>query len=202
MQQLALFPEVEPEWTSDDWQTPNEIASLMAKLVKPSDRFILEPAAGKGQIAKYLPFGTFCVEINEQRFVSGYKNTLHCHWLNSNFFDEYYLCHVGYDLIISNPPFSKCVEFVERSLCLLNPDNPESRILFLLPLDWNCSKERGNAWRKLNAHIHHIHQIMGRVAYLDASGVPQTKRQCVDAVFEIRPGKGGVVSYLEESCNY
>ncbi|MBE9037652.1 hypothetical protein [aff. Roholtiella sp. LEGE 12411] len=58
-------------------------------------------------------------------------------------------------MIISNPPFSKCVEFVERSLCLLNPDNPESRILFLLPLDWTGSKERGNAWRKLNAHISH-----------------------------------------------
>ncbi|MBN3945185.1 MAG: hypothetical protein HWQ38_01300 [Nostoc sp. NMS7] len=54
MQQLSLFAEEQDEWTSEDWQTPDAIAQLMSKLVKPGDRVILEPCAGTGQIVKYL----------------------------------------------------------------------------------------------------------------------------------------------------
>ncbi len=38
---------------------------------------------------------------------------------------------------------------------------------------------------------------MGRVAFLDAEGVPRSRRQCCDAVFDIRPGRiDSSVSYL------
>jgi hypothetical protein len=46
---------VEAEFTSDDWETPDSVAKAIASLVLPSDFDILEPAAGRGQIAKYLP---------------------------------------------------------------------------------------------------------------------------------------------------
>jgi hypothetical protein len=199
MQQLSLFPETQIEWCSDDWQTPNEIASLMAKLVRPVDRRILEPSAGKGQIVKYLPEQedreVFCVELNRDRYTYGCSLLRpHHYWLHADFLHDQILGN--FDLIIGNPPFSLCVEFVRRSLTLLNPSNPESRILFLLPIDWNCSVERGTMWKNLDAHIHHEYRIMGRVAYLDASGIPQTKRQIYDAVFDVRPGLGSAITYL------
>ena len=208
MQQLSLFPEEQDDWTPDDWQTPNEVAGPMSELVKPSDRIILEPCAGTGQIVKYLvnlPSKT--IHANERsysRYKQGRLNTqspFSALWLHSDFFSTNWDSSVReqrYDLVITNPPFSQCVEFIERSLSLLNPNNPESRLLFLLPLDWNCSLERGRHWQRLNAHIHHAYQIMGRVPYLDASGVPQRGRQVCDAVFDIRPGVGGCISYLEK----
>ncbi|MEH1789712.1 MAG: hypothetical protein V7L23_30180 [Nostoc sp.] len=199
MQQLSLFPEIESQWCSDDWQTPNEIASLMAKLVKRGDRRILEPSAGKGQIVKYIreqeDREVFCIESNRDRYIYGCSLFRpHHYWSQADFLHD--PVPGNFDLIIGNPPFSLCVEFIRRSLLLLNPENSEARILFLLPIDWNCSVERGTAWKKLDAYIHHEYQIMGRVAYLDASGIPQTKRQIYDAVFDIRPGIGNAVTYL------
>ncbi|MBD6620017.1 methyltransferase [Komarekiella sp. 'clone 1'] len=188
-------------WTPDDWQTPNEIARLMTQLVIPSDSFILEPAAGTGQIAKYIPHpesrNILCLDINEQRVNLGQHNAPDCNWLVADFLRDEIEPATLFDLIITNPPFSKCVEYIERSLELLNPDNPEARLIFLLPLDWNCSKARGAHWQRLNAHIHKEYRIMGRVAFLDAEGVPRSRRQCCDAVFEIRPGRvDSGVSYL------
>jgi len=211
MQQLSLFPEDQDDWNPDDWQTPNEVAGPMSELVKPSDRNILEPCAGTGQIVKYLvnlPNKT--IHANERsysRCKQGRLNTpspFSALWMNLDFLSTDWQVNphrkeLLYDLIITNPPFSQCVEFIERSLSLLNPNNPEARLLFLLPLDWNCSLERGRHWQRLNAHIHHEHRIMGRVHYLDASGIPQKKRQIYDAVFDIRPGVGGFISYLGEA---
>ena len=95
---------------------------------------------------------------------------------------------------------------------LLNPDNPTARLLFLMPLDWNCAQSRAKVWDKLDAHIHHVYRIPKRVDYL-INGVPCSKtpkkldngkdminalsrkpkmmsgRQCYDAVFDIRLGK-------------
>lgn len=197
MKQLSLLPEPENNWTSDDWQTPDSVAIAMSKLINKSDRRILEPCAATGQIAKFLPIDTdnVCCEISLNRWREGLNNASWCHWLNINYFENYELG--VFDLIIGNPPFSRCVEFIERSLQLLNTQNNEARILFLLPLDWNCSKARAIAWKRLNAHIHHLYQIEGRVAFLDANGVPQTKRQVCDAVFDIRPGRrNSGISYL------
>jgi len=203
MQQLSFLNEIgitEGEWSSDDWQTPDEIACLMAKLVNPSDCTILEPCAGSGQIAKFINidfrFGV-ALDINHRRVASGRVNVPEWQWEKGDFLTDFFV--QKYDLIITNPPFSKCVEFIKRSLTLLNPDNPDARLLFLLPLDWNCPKGRAEVWRSLDAHIHHVYRIKGRVAYLDGLGVPQKGRQCSDAVFDIRPGKLlSSDSYLDE----
>jgi hypothetical protein len=227
MNQLALFQEqvtVSDDFTNDDYETPDWLAVAMSRLVLPTDRLILEPFAGSGQIAKYLPTdrSVECVELKYSRFLSGENNAPFTTWVNGDFFNDDstwgFFCDItrwGCDLIITNPPFSKCVEAVAKSLQLLN-DSPNSRLLFLMPLDWNCSQGRAKAWDALDAHIHHIYPIADRVDYLKEGipmskqqkfigGVPQFKngkpvmnsgRQCYDAVFDIRLGKQNSASTL------
>lgn len=215
MNQLTLFPlEIfEDNFTPDDYETPDYVAEAMSKLVLPSDRSILEPFAGTGQISKFLPDDRFvdCFEIKGSRVAAGKINAPKSRWLQADFFDldftllprKYY-----YDLIITNPPFSLCLKGIRRSLSLLN-NSPESRLLFLMPIDWYCSKRISKQWEELDAHIHHIYPIKGRVDYLKngermskqqkfINGVPQFKadgsklmnsgRQVYDAVFDIRVG--------------
>jgi hypothetical protein len=105
------------------------------------------------------------------------------------------------------------MEFVGRSLDLLNPNNPDARLLFLMPSDIFQAKSRAIAFSKLDAHIHHIYPIVGRVDYL-INGVPasQTRvekggklvkrsgRQTCDAIWDIRLGKsGGCTTFINSS---
>lgn len=202
MQDLETF-------TNDDYETPDYIASAMANLILPGDKNILEPFAGTGQIVKHLPGDRFidAVEIKRSRYLQ-LKNC--CFTYNGSFFEFDH--HNDYDLIITNPPFSLCIEAIAHSLKLLNSDNPTARLLFLMPLDWNCAQSRAKVWDELDAHIHHVYRIPKRVDYL-INGVPCSKtpkkldngkdminaitrkpkmmsgRQCYDAVFDIRAGK-------------
>jgi hypothetical protein len=218
MNQLTLFEgqaTVCDDFTNDDYETPNWLSKAMANLVLPTDREILEPFAGSGQIAKYLPGDRLieCVEIKYSRFLQGKEKAKLATWVNGNFFND--VSSSYFDLIITNPPFSLCVEAVAKSLELLN-DRTNSRLLFLMPLDWNCSQSRAKAWDVLDAHIHHIYPIADRIDYLKdgipmskqqkiVNGVPQFKsgkpvmnsgRQCYDAVFDIRLGKSRSASTL------
>jgi hypothetical protein len=90
-----------------------------------------------------------------------------------------------------------------------------------MPVDTLFSHKRSQQFQMLNAHVHHIYKIVGRVDYLKngvpASQCPKTKngvsvfdkkgnpvrmsgRQCYDAIFDIRPGKqGAVMSQLDIS---
>jgi hypothetical protein len=218
MNQLALFEEsvtLSDDFTNDDYETPDWLAAAIANLVLPTDREIFEPFAGSGQIAKYLPSdrSVKCIEIKHSRFLKGKDNAPFATWVNSNFFNH--ISKYGCDLIISNPPFSLCVEAVAKSLELLN-DSPNSRLLFLMPLDWNCSQSRAKAWESLNAHIHHVYPVADRVDYLKdgipmskqqkiLNGIPQFKngkpvmnggRKCYDAVFDIRLSRNQSASTL------
>jgi hypothetical protein len=96
-------------------------------------------------------------------------------------------------------------------------DSPNSRLLFLMPLDWNCAQSRAKVWESLDAHIHHIYPVSTRIDYLK-NGIPMSKcqktingvpqfdkngkpirnsgRQCYDAVFDIRLGKAQSASTL------
>lgn len=198
--QLSLFlpGSLNEHWNADDWETPDNIASSIAELVLPTDKLILEPCAGYGQIVKFLPSDrTIANEVNPHRHEYGLGNVPAKYWLDKDFLKAS-LPHEGeYDLVVTNPPFSLCCEFIAKGLAVLNKENPEARLLFLLPLDWNCPLGRSRDWNNLDAHIHHEYRIRGRVAYLDQSRKPQSRRQCSDAVFDIRPGKkNGVVTYL------
>jgi len=215
--QLALFEKqvITDDFTNDDYETPDWLSLAMSGLVLPTDKQILEPFAGSGQIAKYLPSdrSVECVELKYSRFLSGKNNASFAAWVNGCFFND--VSTWGCDLIITNPPFSLCVEAVAKSLRLLN-DSPNSRLLFLMPLDWNCSQGRSKAWESLDAHIRHVYPIADRIDYLKEGipmskcqktiqGVPQFKngkpvmnsgRQCYDAVFDIRLGKNHSASTL------
>jgi hypothetical protein len=221
MEQLKLFNDVEsqPEFTNNDYETPSKIAQAITGLILPSDHCILEPCAGTGQIARHFPKDKYvdCFEIKPSRFYQGHDwfvsrrvNTI---WYNLDFLGK--SCHVKYHVVITNPPFNLMMEFVEKSLSLLDPTYPHARLLFLMPLDWNCTKKRSQQFKELDAHVHHVHQIPERIDYL-INGVPCSEtqkvidgvpvfgkggkpvmmsgRQCVDAVFDIRPGKHNAAS--------
>jgi hypothetical protein len=211
MNQLSLSQSVE-EFTNDDYETPDKEAKAIASLVLPTDKNILEPFAGSGQIVKYLPSDRIITvaEIKYCRILQLRQLRNHSFNFNGDFFKL--VNFTRYDLIITNPPFSLCMEAIAHSLKLLNPDNPTARLLFLMPLDWNCAQSRAKVWDGLDAHIHHVYRIPKRVDYL-INGVPCSKtpkkldngkdminalsrkpkmmsgRQCYDAVFDIRLGK-------------
>lgn len=205
--QISLFPlqNLETDFTADDWETPGDIAKAMAALIKTSERRVLEPAAGTGRIAQFLPSGTFCCEIKPYRVALGKQKAHLCHWLQSDFFslnlESPLLSDIeqlgqGYDLIITNPPFSQCIQFLQQGLKLLNRNNPDTRLLYLLPVDFCSSVERGQAFQALECHIYHEYRILNRVAYL-RDGKAYKGRQIYDAVFDIRPGtQSGAISFL------
>lgn len=214
--QLELFKtstDMIDNFTNDDYETPDHIAQAMSKLVLPTDRNILEPFAGSGQIVKYLPGDRFIdfVEIKRSRYLESLEiqasRTSGFRSLNGSFFE---FDNNDYDLIISNPPFSLIMEAIAHSLTLLNMSNPAARILFLIPLDTFSSVGRSQELKALDAHIHHTYLIPERIDYLKEGkpmskcqkiidGVPQfTKdgkpimnsgRQVYDAIFDIRTGK-------------
>lgn len=211
--QLSLLPHTQSEeFTSDDYETPCNVARAMASLVREDEQHILEPFAGTGQIAQFLPNNVLCNEIKHSRFLKGLNRT-GLSWINEDFFQPQSMT-IGesYDLIISNPPWSLSMDAVERSLELIHSNG---RILFLMPLDWNCSQQRSRRWMSLDAHIRHVYRIPKRIDYLvdgipcsqmiktrngepvfKPSGKPEmmSGRQCYDAVFDIRPGKYGETS--------
>lgn len=187
--QLSLIDESAVEWDSDSYETPDWLARKMADLVMKSDRRILEPAAGSGQIAKHLPPYSTCFEVKQSRIESGLIQAGFQNWHLQDFLSGHYP-ERQLDLIITNPPFSKAMQFIERGLQLLDRHNPDSRLLYLLPGDTFASKERNAHFQALDCHIRHRYEVVGRVAYLK-QGVPQQGRQIQDAVFDIRPGKAG-----------
>lgn len=209
MNQLTLIPETEyqppaTDWHPDDWETPDKVAKEMASLVRP-DEFVLEPFAGTGQIAKFLNGGTLTVnELNPLR-CNQLKRRLVRHEIefegyNCDFFNSRSLfwqdIRFPFDVVCTNPPFSRLVEAIAFGLQALDKVNPEARLLYLLPGNWEQTKVRYAGFKELNCHIHHIHKIVGRVAYLK-NGVPHRDRQIDDAIFDIRPGKeGGCTTYF------
>lgn len=100
------------------YPTPEQLIKLMVSKIEKTkyrkDLDILEPSAGRGDIADYLKKSTYwdngfsansvdCIEINEnlQRILNGKEHTL--------IFDDFlnFNTNKRYDLIIMNPPFDK-----------------------------------------------------------------------------------------------
>jgi hypothetical protein len=194
IEQLSLIEatQISDEWNADDWETPPEIAFPMAKLVLPTDKVILEPAAGTGGIVRFLPSGEdrliLANEINPLRYQIGDRQRYPAKWINSDFLE--WGTDYRFDLMITNPPFSLGLEFVEHGLRFLNTANPTARLLCLLPIAFFSSQERCDYFESLDCRIYQRHRIRGRVAYLK-NGVQMQGRQCDDCVYDIRPGKDG-----------
>jgi hypothetical protein len=185
------------DWTSDSWETPPEIASKMADLLRDDEYVILEPAAGRGNIVRHIPIGplsagqdrgVFAVELNPKRVAEGKLLAPKAVWQQGNFLSMQ--LQPEYDVVISNPPFSLAMDFLEHSLLWLYPENRNARLLYLLPGDFFASQERCDQFEALDCHIHHRYRIRGRVAYIK-EGVQVEGRKIYDCVYDIRPGKIG-----------
>lgn len=179
-------------WIPDDWETPDAIARAMAELILPTDQIILEPAIGSGQIAKFIPRNRqVCgVDIKRDRIQHagiqiGYNTWALC-------CEDFLAASWGsvFHLIITNPPFSQAIAFIERSLQLLDPTYLHSRLLFLLPMDFFNSVARNDALEAMDCRIYQRHRIRNRVAYI-RNGEQIKGRQVYDCIYDIRPGRDG-----------
>jgi len=84
------------------FETPDTLAQeLVAMANIKNGETILEPSAGKGQIAKYLP-GCDCIELNVEC-----RNHLTANGFNVVAEDFLNFISKEYDVIVANPPFSR-----------------------------------------------------------------------------------------------
>lgn len=175
-------PPPEP-FTTDDWETPDDIAKALADLVRLDER-VVEIGAGGGQISQYFYGSPICVEPSAKRVARGQEKAPHCNWAEDDFFHWADRQRKGsVDCFIANPPFSIALDLVEAALPLLT--NP-GRFLLLLPTEFFQSQSRAAQLQALGLVISNEWRIAGRVHYLKL-GVPQTQRQCYDSIFELRP---------------
>ncbi|MEO1399623.1 MAG: class I SAM-dependent methyltransferase [Cyanobacteria bacterium J06635_1] len=175
-------PPPEP-FTTDDWETPDDIAKALADLVRLDER-VVEVGAGGGQISQYLYGSPICVESSVKRVARGREKAQHCKWVEEDFFHwaarQRNNC---VDCFIANPPFSIALDLVEAALPLLAT---KGRFLLLLPTEFFQSQTRAAQLRALGLVISNEWRIAGRVAYLKL-GVSHPGRQCYDSIFELRP---------------
>lgn len=205
-------------FNKNDYETPDWLAQEMASMLLYSDDYILEPCAGTGQILKAIisrmitADNVYWCEKNKDRAAKLPQ------WIKCRGYDflKTVKRDIGFDLIITNPPFDYALEFIEHSLKLLN-DESESRLIYLLPIDIFSSKARAQHFQQLDCHISNITIVPGRVDYLK-NGVPVSKtqkvvdgvlqygkngkpimcsgRQVSDAIFTIKKGKGSLVNFV------
>lgn len=197
MDQLELIATPPTTWeTSDDWETPDELGSRLAAMVRVADVFIVEPSAGTGRVAAYLPNGALCIEQNSCRCSMGAEMYRQHQWILGDFLSTTYremwwpawdgaentLTNKIPDLVIGNPPFSLWTEFLIHALELIRGGG---RVVFIGPCD---QLHKPTVWKKLGPWADRIkiisHPIIGRVAYLK-DGVPVHGRQVYDSIFEV-----------------
>ena len=180
-------------FNKNDYETPDKEADLMAKLVLPTDKHILEPFGGRGNlfdaIIKHLMNNQLTIpdlyfnEISSERYHCFFSKYFHDNILRkkivfscSNFFlPNASIKKFDYDLIITNPPFDNAIKGIKHSLVLLN-DKPESRLLFLLPLPFFSSQKRSKEFKALDCHIAAQYMIPWRIDYLK-DGKPMSECQ-------------------------
>jgi hypothetical protein len=178
------------DWDKNLWETPDNIARAIANLLR-GGQSICEPCAGSGQIAKAIAslfeekgweYELTAIEILKERAAKLEDNRYFS--IDANFL-EFDFGSDTFDVVVTNPPFDRGLEILEKSLSLLNISG---RCLFLLPIAYFQTQERAKQFAGMGAYIHRIYPIVGRVAYLK-NGIPESGRQCEDAIFDIRRGK-------------
>jgi hypothetical protein len=189
------YTKIVEDFTSDDYETPPEIAQKIAGLIKSTDRRILDPCAGRGAMVRYIAADrdgdrVTAIEIKRSRVADGRILAPQAEWICGNFLSLNPKDYVYQDVVITNPPFSCGMDILERSLLWLNPTNPRARLLFLLPGDYFASCERSDRFESLDCHISHRYRIRGRVDYIK-EGDRIKGRQISDCVHEIKLGKIG-----------
>jgi len=112
---------------SDEYQTPKEALDILLPYLK-KKWIIWECAWGKGSLVKHLQEKGFKVIGDYRDFIKGYDNT-------------------GYDCIVTNPPYSKKDEFLQRCYELGKP------FALLMPLTALEGKKRGYLYRKYGIQL-------------------------------------------------
>lgn len=128
----------------DFYATPVDVVENLLKFIDLSNvSTILEPSAGTGNVLIPLSgdFNITSCEVREEEL-----NTLEK--LSQSVIIDDFMTHdfTGkYDLIIGNPPYSKAIEFVEKSLSLLSENG---KLVFLLRTAFLESKKRYGFWQE------------------------------------------------------
>ena len=129
----------------DDFPTPNDVIDqCLNRVVRPSYRLVLEPAAGDGRICKKLKEKmsssiVHSIEIqekNRENLLSICDQTTIGSFLDQKELEKY-------DLIITNPPYSMAEEYVHKSLQHLES---YGQLVLLLRLGFLESQGR---WQRL-----------------------------------------------------
>ncbi len=96
-----------------------------------------------------IPFiWSFCYEIKPNRLQHLKLKASHCHAIQADFLclgrdtpplSEFTQLKQGFDVIITSPSFSLAIKFIEQGLRFLKKDNLNTRLLYLLFVDFRCS---------------------------------------------------------------
>lgn len=198
MHQLSILDKADlpegGEFTPDDYETPDEVAELLADHVNlsdrllPIDRTIVECSAGTGQIAQYLPdvegVTVHCVEPKASRVAQGKLKAPHCQWHHADFLTWQGVEPGTVDLIVTNPPFSQIVEFICRGFELLRSNG---RLVLLMPIDTFCQVNIVTPLNeRLPGYLLSTYPLVGRVSYIKEGKREAGGKRKFEAIFVIR----------------
>jgi len=185
-QQLRLWA-TEPKalWTcSDDYETPEPEAKQLAALVGNPYGAVIDAGAGTGNISRFLPKGTICLETNPLRLAMGRDRAAHCEWVKDDFTlwspKRHGLNYVS--VVAGNPPFSLALDFINHALSIIHPHY--GRVVFILPSD-TFNKVHIQNGICFPYRISRVVYLKGRVSYLK-NGKPQSGRQIADNIWTIQ----------------
>lgn len=125
---------------SDLYETPKEtIQSLLKHITIDPSEMLLEPCGASGAIIKEIPANWTAIELRGEDEVK--LNSVAQEVICPQDFLTWDSEGVEFDRIITNPPFSLAMEFLEKSLALA----PE--VIFLLRLSFLESQKRHTFWQ-------------------------------------------------------
>ena len=133
----------------DDFSTPNEVIdTCISRVIRPSYRTVLEPAAGDGRICKKLKEKIPSSIVHGVEIQDRHKAVLEqiCNTTTiSDFLSDDSLGK--YDLIVTNPPYCLAEEYVRKCLTHLEP---YGQLVLLLRLGFLESQGR---WHGLWSNV-------------------------------------------------
>lgn len=188
---MALLPGFQEDFlSSNDWETPPNLAKFVASLVEGKN--IIDAGAGNGAITRFLPGNPYAIELNKARCKNGYFNARNAKWINKDYLRVKPRFRV--DCIVSNPPFNEQdglelgLEFIKKSLELIDKDG---LIILILPSTFFQTKKARKFIldNNLRFSFSDIFMISGRVGYIK-NGIAHNDRQCYDSVFTLVPHIG------------
>jgi hypothetical protein len=118
---------------SDDFQTPPSAVKPLLKYI-PKDMKILEPSQGKGYIVNYMK--SLGYNITGKDIKNGYD------FLNPNSTKD-----IEFDMVLTNPPYSKRYEFLKRAYEIGKPFS------YLMPLTTLETEKRLSLFKKYGIEL-------------------------------------------------